>query len=414
MKKPTVFISYSHKDKDWLDILRTHLKPFVRNEKIIPWHDTQIRTGAKWLEEIRKALQAADAAILLVSPNFLASDFIAENELPPLLKAARSGGLTIYWIAVTASAYKETEIAEYQCANDPAQPLDSLTPAQQSQLLVEVCRKICNPHEHPPSGGTTSSPEGMVPKVAPSRLPISGEFLIGREKELKRLDQAWTEPRTNLISIVAWGGVGKTALILHWLGQMAADAYRGAEKVFDWTFYSQGTRQEQATSADQFIDRALSFFGDKDPTQGGPYEKGERLARLVTQSRTLLILDGLEPLQHPPGLLEGRLKDSALESLIRGLSLQNPGLCILTTREPVAEVAHLSSTTAPRVDLEQLSTQAGAQLLKKLQVKGTDPELQQASQAFAGHALALTLLGTYLSEVHDGDVRHWKEVPLLD
>ncbi|MEE8584144.1 MAG: hypothetical protein V3T83_04760, partial [Acidobacteriota bacterium] len=67
---------------------------------------------------------------------------------------------------------------------------------------------------------------------------------------------------------------------------------------------------------------------------------------------------------HPPGPLEGRLKDPALESLIRGLSLQNPGLCILTTREPVAEVAPFSATTAPRIDLEQLSPKAGALLLK--------------------------------------------------
>ncbi|MEE8584943.1 MAG: hypothetical protein V3T83_08835, partial [Acidobacteriota bacterium] len=143
--------------------------------------------------------------------------------------------------------------------------------------------------------------EGTAIQVSPSRLPNTGNLLVGRSKELARLTRAWKNPKTNLISIVAWGGVGKTSLVKHWLGQMAADAYRGAEKVFDWTFYSQGTRQLQATSADQFIDRALSFFGDPDPTQGGPYEKGERLARLVSQSRTLLILDGLEPLQHPPG-----------------------------------------------------------------------------------------------------------------
>ncbi|MEE8584556.1 MAG: hypothetical protein V3T83_06850, partial [Acidobacteriota bacterium] len=178
-------------------------------------------------------------------------------------------------------------------------------------------------------------------------------------------------------------------------------------------FYSQGTR-EQATSADQFMDRALRFFGDPDPAQGNPYEKGERLARLAAQSRTLLVLDGLEPLQYPPGPLEGRLKDPALEALIKGLSAHNPGLCIITTREKVSVIAHLAKTTAPCIELEHLSAEAGEKLLAKLGVKGTGQELQEASEAFADHALALTLLGTYRAEVHDGDVRHWREVPLLD
>ncbi|MEE8587590.1 MAG: tetratricopeptide repeat protein, partial [Acidobacteriota bacterium] len=129
--------------------------------------------------------------------------------------------------------------------------------------------------------------------------------------------------------------------------------------------------------------------------------------------KTLLVLDGLEPLQYPPGAMEGQLKDPALDVLIRKLSLHNPGLCIITSREKLSDIAYLEETTAPVIQLEDLSPQAGALLLKRLGVKGTDEELQEASQAFAGHALALTLLGTYLSEFHHGDIRHWREVPLL-
>ncbi len=80
-----------------------------------------------------------------------------------------------------------------------------------------------------------------------------------------------------MVSLVAWGGVGKSTLVNKWLEHMAADNYRGARRVFAWSFYSQGTNQP-ATSADLFIAEALKWFGDADPAQGSPWDKGGRLA----------------------------------------------------------------------------------------------------------------------------------------
>ena len=242
-------------------------------------------------------------------------------------------------------------------------------------------------------------------KVAPSRLRHGSEHLFGREEELARLDAAWDDERTHVISIVAWGGVGKTSLVAHWMGRLSADGWRGARRVFDWTFYSQGTREQSSASADPFVNNALTFFGDPDPTAGSPWDKGARLAGLVAASRTLLVLDGLEPLQYPPGPMAGRLKDPTLQALLKGLAGRNPGLCVLTTRERVDDLARYHETTAPEWVLAHLSDEAGAALLRQMGVAGRQADLHEASREVEGHALTLHILGRYLAKAHGGDVR---------
>src|SRR6516162_8706316 len=183
---------------------------------------------------------------------------------------------------------------------------------------------------------------------------------------------------------------------------MAAEHYRSAALVFGWSFYRQGTT-EGSSSADEFLDSALSWFGDPDPRLGKAWEKGERLAKLVAHCRTLLVLDGLEPLQNPPGPQEGRLREPSLQALLRELAAFNKGLCVITSRMPVADISAHEGTSALRRDLEQLSSDAGAKLLRALGVKGDEAELRTTSDEFSGHCLALTLLGSFLSDAYNGD-----------
>ena len=190
---------------------------------------------------------------------------------------------------------------------------------------------------------------------------------------------------------------------------MAADHYRFAELVFGWSFYRQGTSGD-TSSVDEFINAALPWFGDPDPRLGTAWEKGERLAKLVAHRRTLLVLDGLEPLQNPPGPQEGRVREPSLQALLRELAAFNTGLCVIATRMVVADIADHESTSAPRRDLEELSCEAGAKLLRALGVRGDEAELRSASEEFGGHCLALTLLGSYLTDAYNGDVRHRREV----
>lgn len=142
-ERKIVFISYSHADEKWLAELRKFLKPLEQKASITIWDDTKIAAGAKWQEEIKNKLASARAAILLVSQDFLSSDFIANNELPPLLQAANEQGLRIFWLALSASTVDDTDIMQYEAAmNDPSRPLDKRTPAERNEVFKGLYNQL--------------------------------------------------------------------------------------------------------------------------------------------------------------------------------------------------------------------------------------------------------------------------------
>ena len=108
---------------------------------------------------------------------------------------------------------------------------------------------------------TFSKTSQQSSRIAPSRLRHGADHLFGREQELATLDQAWNDPAKHILTIVAWGGVGKTSLVVEWMARKAAAGWSGDERVFDWSFYSQGMRD--TVSAGAFIAKALEFFGEE-------------------------------------------------------------------------------------------------------------------------------------------------------
>jgi hypothetical protein len=120
-------------------------------------------------------------------------------------------------------------------------------------------------------GETIRTPPKRVgpEKISVARLPVTGSDVFGREEDIAFLNDAWTNQDVNVVTIVAWGGVGKSTIVNHWLRRMAADHYRSAELIFGWSFYRQGISGD-TSSADEFLDATLAWFRDPDPRSERP------------------------------------------------------------------------------------------------------------------------------------------------
>lgn len=138
-----IFISYSHEDSKYLKRLNVHLKPLERKGLVELWDDTKIKVGDKWEEEILKALDRSAIAILIISADFLASDFITENELPPLLEKASLNGTEIIPIILKKSRFeREKTLSKFQALNSPNTPILSMTEHEQEVLWDKLAERI--------------------------------------------------------------------------------------------------------------------------------------------------------------------------------------------------------------------------------------------------------------------------------
>lgn len=143
VKPINVFVSYSHADKRWLDRLKIHLTPLHKEYEIDIWEDTRIKPGSKWRKEIQDAVNRANIAVLIISADFLASDFIRTNELPPLLKAAEEEGALILPIIASPSLFlKDTHLSQFQAVNNPSEPLIAARDGEREAIFLKVAEAI--------------------------------------------------------------------------------------------------------------------------------------------------------------------------------------------------------------------------------------------------------------------------------
>jgi len=398
------------------------LRPAVKSGEFTVWDDLQMSGGMKWNPEIERNLRACDIFVLLVSANSMSSNYIIDKELEIAREREAAGaGLHIYPLLIEPTPKAGLDrVRDFNLRPRDAKPLQSYSLADRNQCMSDAADEIATI-----AAGIAARRAAVAPRkstrraqayVHTSGLPETGyERLVGRDLELKRLDEAWSDDKTNILSLVAEGGAGKSALVNEWLNRQQADGYRGSECVLGWSFYSQGSK-ESATASDEFLDWALAKLGVKLESTSAA-TKGETIAEALMARRALLVLDGVEPLQHGPGPQTGQLKDQGLRALLRRFAAAPPkadhSLIVLTSRLAVADLQRFRNGAAPVVDIERLSDEAGAELLRDNDVWGVDRDLRTASRDFAGHPLALSLLASFLKEMQNGDVRRRDHIRCL-
>ena len=379
--KPVIFISYSHKDEpehprgeevQWLSFVRTYLQPAVKHGVFDLWVDQNMPGGTDWDSEIAEKLRACDIFILLVSANSMASDYIIDREIKTI-RERQAKGEPVYFYPLLLTPTPKAGLDKVKDKNlrpRDAKPFSGYSAHDRAQHMTDAADEIAKLIEKIADRKIAERPSVVASR--PAYVHITGlpetayERLVGRDDELKRLDDAWADAKTNILSLIAEGGAGKSALVNEWLKRLQANHYRGSEAVLGWSFYSQGTK-ERATSAEEFLNWALDKLGLELESTNATV-KADAIAEALMRRRVLLMLDGVEPLQHGLGTQLGELKDQGLRSLLRRFAATPPtdahGLIVLTSRLTVKDIGRWQDGAAPVVDIDKLSDEAGAILLR--------------------------------------------------
>jgi tetratricopeptide (TPR) repeat protein len=361
-----VFISYSHRDAHWLDRLQVYLAPLERRGSVRRWDDTLIASGQRWEREITEALQRARVAVLLVSAEFLASDFISRVELPNLLGAAEDQGVLILPVVLDHCNFDRVpELAQFQAISPPARPLETLSESEQKAVLAKLAAAVEDALAD--RTGTGSQPARLV--GVPARNPL----FTGRDAVLDALATALA--RTGRAAVCGLPGLGKTETAIEFAHRRRF-SYR-------WVCWLRADSEEQIVRG--FCAIAAAFGLPESQGADQPAAAKATLAALAGSGNCLLVLDAAEDLQ-----------------------LVRPWI-------PAGERVHVVMTTratavgglAEPIELESLSEQEGlAFLLHRARLSDPDqalpaPTMQAAREIVRmteGVPLALDQAGAYLEE----------------
>jgi hypothetical protein len=433
----SIFISYRRVDSVYaVDQLDERLKLAFGADAVFR-DASSIEPGAVFPERIRRALDMARVALVVIGPGWLRatadpSDITSPRrlddptdlvrlEIETLL--GRGDGVSVIPVLLGGAGFPQPADLPPTLATLPSRNGVTLPPfpdfADSLHRVVETVGRLLGVTPQPVAPVRTVVEE--QPRFGGNWFAVTGKQFVGREQELHLLDEAWgrtqKEDKINIVSLIGQGGEGKSALVLEWQARRARHGWQGARRVFEWSFYSQGTSAQSSASADDFFNAAFAWFDRTEEVPKDSATKGAKLAELIAAERTLLVLDGTEPLQQPPGGFGGEFKDPAMKALLRGLARHNPGLCVITSRTEITDLSAYERTggSCLRHPLHSLDPAAARALLRELGVLGPDRELDEAAAWFHRHAYDLNLLGNYLAKcTPDRDIRGWQQrFPIL-
>lgn len=394
-----ILISYAHSDLEHYTSLMKHLATV--DKMIEVWEESRLQTTPDSVSVLDTQLSQCRLMVLLLSPAFMESPFITRHELVNLFKVHEERGVLFLPILLQASDLNHLPFSKLSVLPKGLVPIEkSLYPNEEWKVIAQYIHKQIQ--EQPTPHKTILSR-----LLALENLPQPSTRVIGRIDELQVIDRGFNDKQTNIISIIGNSGVGKSALVYEWLDRLKP-RYGDAKCVFTWSFQNQCNRNAYAESSDRFFDRVLAFFGYQETTPLSIEAKAQQLVTYLRQIPSILVLDGLEPLQHmkdSPHSQIGQLADTGLKILLHKLQQQPLGknsIVLLTSRVPLTN-AEATLQYCHYFNLSPLSVGDGAIFLESLGGKGLPRHLTSLSRQCRGYPLALLLLANLLKTFHSSD-----------
>lgn len=385
-----VFISYSHKDEDWKDQLKTHLAVLEHQGLLSVWDDRQIAAGDDWYPEIAKAIESAQIAILLISANFLSSKFILGKEVPALLERREKEGLRVIPFILKHCNWQEIPwLAEIQGRPLYNKPLSSFDENNRDYHLSELAREVNELLSSVPTNTQHGLPQNATNPSQPLKanydprnpaflVPFraKGKFMVGRDAALEKVRQQLLAGKPTSIGQTALfqgiGGLGKTQLAVeyahHYRDQYPTGIY--------WI------------TADENIDAQLTKIAVDANWVSPASEHAIKLDvarnRLRTYSDCLIIFDNLESVEA--------IRDYLPEASA------NPHILVTSRREQV----EFSDVALDLLDNSQSYALLVQEAGKLPQTESEESAAKEIVATLGGLPLALELAGAYLAHRHVG------------
>lgn len=412
-----ILIIYAHRDEALKQVFQSHLAGLRHPDIAMTWEAQAVDRETRNHLPLHHAVEHCDIALLLLSADLLASDFMRSASLVRLLDRQSQGETRVALILSRPCAWQQHALRELPLFPEDGRAVSGFSEAGGEReaiwqhIVEQLAHWLGNLSLAQPKIAGRDDP----PQVDLSCLPVFSHPLLGRGPVLNLLERSFYSQEVNLVSVIAGGGMGKSAVLREWLNRLAP-AYGGARKIFGWSFFSQGNSDFRASSH-LFFERALSFFGHQGALPDSEDAKVHRLLALIRRQPAILVLDGAQPLQYLPHHRRGEFADMGLKTLLLALRAQNLGpqrLIVIASRQPLVEMGSSQAGSGYRsVTLEPLNPGEGANLLDGLGVSGSLWELTALSKAYAGFPLALDLLGHLLREQYQGAREAAEHLPPL-
>jgi hypothetical protein len=376
-----------------------------------------------------------------------------ESTIKVIAGTLLAGAATVVFHEIIIDSYKFVKKAIIRRFSDqkPSDEKDELANADLSRLTVPI---------HSNQIEKNKELEESVDDL--SRLPIPTHRLIGRDRQLTEIEESFDDEKISVVSIIAAGGVGKSALTYEFVNnKLKAQSFKQTKKIFAWSFYSQGSHTTYIDSS-EFFRESLKFFGLNNVIEEirneintarlskqakniltklttikaenilkqindskidinsitetiinevlkGTGDKAEQLIELINTQKSLIILDGLEPLQNPPEVDNGRFIDYEINKFITRFALnglKKGGLILISSRQKITEIEH-EKVYHKEIELKNFTEEDekyGIELLKSFEnIKGNDEHLKKINRKYFGHPLSLVLIGNMLVKYYAGN-----------